>query len=274
MTATPEQPWLGRTDADRTARFDAYARRASPWMLVLALAFLAVWSVRVIAHGSLSTEVSRALFGIQGVIWVVFVADIVARVALHRRRWHYLASHPFDVLAIAIPAVRPLKILAVFTSGTMLASRKGAVRSTQAVLVSLALLLWMGSISILEAERGQPGAQIESFGDSLWWSIVTMTTVGYGDFAPITVQGRLIATVLMLLGIALIGVVTATVAAWFVSLTQVEEDARGDVNTSELLARISSLEAKLDRIAARDDDGASGLPHLSPKPMRLGDDSP
>lgn len=61
MSATPDQPWIGRRDADRTARFDAYARRANPWMLALALAFLAVWSLRVIAHGSLSTEASRAL---------------------------------------------------------------------------------------------------------------------------------------------------------------------------------------------------------------------
>ena len=169
------------------------------------------------------------------------------------------------MIAVFIPPARPLKILSVFTSGTMLASRKGAVKSTQAIVISLVLLMWIGAVAVLDAERGAPGAQITNFGDAVWWALVTMTTVGYGDFAPVTPTGRAVATVLMLVGIALIGVITASVAAWFVSLTEGEEEKRDEDTRTQLLGRLAALEAKLDAIAAREDAAASGLPHLTPK---------
>jgi len=262
-------------------KYKAYERAADRTMAVLAFVFLVVWSARIAGRDWLPGSVRATLLTIQGLVWLVFIADMVIRVVLHQQRFRFLLTHPLDVIAVIIPAARPLKLLSVFTSGTMLASRKGAVKSTQAVLISVLLLLWIGAVAILEAERGHPDAQIENFGDAIWWALVTVTTVGYGDLAPVTVQGRVVATVLMLLGIALIGVVTATVAAWFVNLTQgaeeereeAREEAREEVTRTQLLDRIGELEDKIDRIAGREGPGASGLPHMTPQaPPRATDD--
>jgi voltage-gated potassium channel len=73
-------------------------------------------------------------------------------------------------------------------------------------------------------ERGQPGATIQSVGDGLWWAITTLTTVGYGDIYPTTTEGRFIAVGLMVSGICVLGVISATVAAWFVRITQNESE--------------------------------------------------
>jgi len=62
----------------------------------------------------------------------------------------------------------------------------------------------------------RPDASITTFGDSLWWTVTTISTVGYGDRYPVTVEGRIVAAVLMVAGIALLGVVTASIASWFV----------------------------------------------------------
>jgi voltage-gated potassium channel len=70
------------------------------------------------------------------------------------------------------------------------------------------------------AERGQPGSTINNVGDGFWWAITTLTTVGYGDIYPTTTEGRVIAVGLMISGICVLGVISATVAAWFVKLTQ------------------------------------------------------
>ncbi len=250
-----------------SARYDAYARRADFAMLLLAFGFLVVWSARIAFRDSIPGAVRATLITVQAFIWIAFVVDIVIRLALTDRRMHFLKTHPIDVIAVFVPPARPLKILSVFTSGTMLASRKGAVKSTQAIVISVALLMWIGAVAILDAERGAPDAQITSFGDAIWWALVTMTTVGYGDFAPVTVQGRGIAAVLMLMGIALIGVITASVAAWFVALTEGEEEDRDAVTRTQLLDRLAELESKLDAIAAREDDAASGLPHQTPRPI-------
>jgi voltage-gated potassium channel len=69
-------------------------------------------------------------------------------------------------------------------------------------------------------ERPLENSNIKSFGDGFWWAITTVTTVGYGDRFPISTEGRFIAFFLMLLGISLLGVLTATVAAWFVRMSQ------------------------------------------------------
>jgi voltage-gated potassium channel len=78
----------------------------------------------------------------------------------------------------------------------------------------------LGAVAVLDAEQNAPGANITSFGDALWWACTTVTTVGYGDRYPVTTEGRMIAVVLMVVGIGVVGAVTASVAAWMVSRVQ------------------------------------------------------
>jgi voltage-gated potassium channel Kch len=85
-------------------------------------------------------------------------------------------------------------------------------------LVAIAVVL-LGALGVFLVERGS-NRSIGSFGDALWWAVVTATTVGYGDVSPVTLEGRLIAVVLMLTGIGVIGVFTATVAALFFEQTR------------------------------------------------------
>jgi voltage-gated potassium channel len=89
---------------------------------------------------------------------------------------------------------------------------------------------------------------VGSIGDALWWAAVTATTVGYGDVSPITPEGRLIAVALMITGIGVIGVFTATVASFLF------EQAPG-TDTAPLEARLTNVEEKLDRILERLGDG-------------------
>lgn len=233
-------------------RYDAYAQRTDTWMAVLAMVFLVVWSGRIIFFDSLPPGVRNAMLVVQGWIWLVFLADIIIRTVISERSWRFLWTHPLDVIAVLIPAARPLKVLTAFTQGAAFASAKGRLRTMQAVIVSVVLLLWIGSVAVLSAEQGVDDSAINTFGDALWWAIVTVTTVGYGDFAPVSVTGRIVAVVMMLLGIALIGVVTASVAAWFVSVTSGEgdreEEQREFDRHAELQDRIDRLEAKIDRL--------------------------
>ncbi len=97
---------------------------------------------------------------------------------------------------------------------------------------------------MLDAERTNPEANITGFGDAAWWAIVTMTTVGYGDRYPTTGVGRLAAVALMLAGIAVLGVVTATLASWLVEQVKTSEQEQ----TEELRAEIADLRAKVEAL--------------------------
>ena len=88
------------------------------------------------------------------------------------------------------------------------------------VVTAAVIIVFVGAVGILDVERHATGANIHSFGDALWWALTTVTTVGYGDKYPVTAQGRLIAAGLMLTGIAVLGVVTASVASWFIQNLQ------------------------------------------------------
>jgi voltage-gated potassium channel len=81
------------------------------------------------------------------------------------------------------------------------------------VVFAVAFLTYLSSLAVLNAERGAKGADIESFGDAVWWSLVTMATVGYGDYVPVTTNGRIVAVGLMVVGISLLGLVGASVAS-------------------------------------------------------------
>jgi voltage-gated potassium channel len=124
--------------------------------------------------------------------------------------------------------------------------------------------VFVSAFFMWRVEYNAPGATITTFRYALWWAVVTTTTVGYGDYTPVTFAGRIIATAVMIVGVGLIGTVSATVAAWFVGrhsepgtepadVSQVEvEPAAATTADSQapLLDRLDDLAAKQDEIRA------------------------
>jgi voltage-gated potassium channel len=112
------------------------------------------------------------------------------------------------------------------------------------VLIAAAATLILGAWLVLLFEENATGSSIHSYPDALWWAIVTVTTVGYGDRYPVTEGGRTVATILMLLGIGLIGVLTATVASVFIK-------EHTDANKEELKKSHADLGQQLSVISDR-----------------------
>jgi voltage-gated potassium channel len=225
---------------------EAYERCFNGFLLVLTGLFLVIWS-----HDSLDASFSPRIDSVL----------VVARRDLGRIR--HRPDHPHRArekfLAVVIPPLRPIKILTVFTTGTRMVTRAGLVKSGEAVVASAALLIWVGAVAEFNYENDAAGAVITHFGDALGWAVTTITTVGYGDFYPVTVGGRIVAAGLMFSGIALLGVVTASGAAWFVHLTSVKSEGkvlqverRQTTDEHRIAVRVERLEAKIDRLLERE----------------------
>lgn len=153
--------------------------------------------------------------------------------------------------------LRPLRLLRLLTLLNVL--NRGAGRSLRGrvavyVMGATTLVLLMSSLAMLDAERDADAASITSYGDALWWAATTVTTVGYGDRYPVTGTGRLIAVALMLCGIALLGVVTASLASWLVQRVA-EVEVAGQAATRRdieaLTAEVAALRTELNRTVGR-----------------------
>lgn len=224
--------------------------RTAAWPLAIAaVVFLIAYSWEI-----LDTDLSRpwqlTLQLVDYVTWAVFALDYVARVYLAKQRWRYLGRHIPDLLIVVLPLLQPLRLLRLlvllrFIERRAATSLQGRVASY--VLVSTALLLYTGALAEFAAERDAPGANITDFGTALWWALTTITTVGYGDHYPVTMEGRLVAAVLMIAGIALIGVVTATVAAWLVQRVSSPSQDESERSIEELKAEVAALTATLQQ---------------------------
>lgn len=119
--------------------------------------------------------------------------------------------------------------------------------------ISACLITYVGALAVLDSERGAPDSTITTFPQALWWAFVTVTTVGYGDLTPVTATGRMVAVVLMIGGIAVIGVVTATLASWIVSRVadeSADEQAATRRQVALLQEQIERLEQKVDALAS------------------------
>ena len=185
--------------------------------------------------------------------WGIFLVDYLANLLLAPNRWHWFRTHLLGFLIVMLPMLRPLRLLRLLTLLNVLQRTAGAAfRGSVVVYVAgaSALLVFLAALAVLDVERSAPGANLTGFGDAIWWAFVTMTTVGYGDFAPVTGPGRLIAGVLMLSGIALLGVVTATLASWIVErISAQEQGARAATQSqiTDLSRQLDELKDTLDR---------------------------
>jgi voltage-gated potassium channel len=116
-----------------------------------------------------------------------------------------------------------------------------SLHATVAVYVTTAAagLLVLAAAAMYDVERRAPSGNIKTFPDELWWAITTVTTVGYGDRYPTTGTGRLVGGALMLVGIALLGVITASIAVWFVDrLRDVHDHGGGRLDAIERQPRV------------------------------------
>ena len=222
------------------------------WPLtVAAVVFLVAYAWEVIGN----LEGARAALS-ETVIWATwgfFAIDYVVNLVLAPRRWHWFYTHILDLLVVVLPILRPLRLLRLVTLLSVLQRTAGAAFRERVVVYiagASALLVFVAALAVLDSERSAPGASIVTFGNALWWAFVTIATVGYGDFVPVTALGRLIAGGLMLGGIALLGVVTATLASWIVERVaqqSIDQQAatKGEIKTLEL--QIARLQETLDR---------------------------
>lgn len=230
-------------------------RRWSDWPLAgLAVVFLVAYSWEVI--GELHGAPRRLTETVEWVTWTAFAVDYVVRLSLAKPRWRWFYTHPIDLAIVVLPVLRPLRLLRVAAAFTVLQRRAGTAFRGRIIGYAVGagvILIYVAALAELDAERGH--GNIRNIGDALWWAIVTITTVGYGDHYPVTVAGKLIATCVMLGGIALIGVVTATLASWIVERVTAEEQSEEQVITAlqfdELREEIRSLRRAIEANAER-----------------------
>ena len=219
-------------------------------MAGIAAVFLIDYSVWVLAQPQGRT--AELMNDLMFVLYLVFVVDYCARLALAHRRGHWFIHHLLDLAVVAVPFLRPLRVLRlVVLFGVMQRAMGEAVRGRVIAYTgaSAILLVYVSSLAILQAERADPASPIRTFGDALWWSTSTITSVGYGDLAPVTASGRMIAVLLMLGGISLIGVITATVASWIVQRVTEDEVAQ----QAATVAHIDELRDEIIRLRDRID---------------------
>lgn len=218
-------------------RWERYAE----WPLAAAaLLFLGLFSVQVLArpHG----REAYVLWVISWIVWGLFIVDYVVRLYLASNRWHWFVRHLLDFAIVALPLVRPQRAIGNAFRGRIV------VYTVSGVL----LLIYTSSLAVFDKERFLPGATINSLGKALWWSITTVTTVGYGDVYPVTNTGRIIAVLLMIGGISLVGVVTAALASWIIERVSEEEaviQTATAAHIDELRSEIRELSQQLRQSA-------------------------
>ena len=228
------------------------------------LAFLAllVIPVLILEERAVSPELRAAATILNWIIWLAFCADFALRWAAERR-WRFLRSAWFDLALIVLTppfgvpeslqgarSLRVLRLLRLLRAGAMAgiglrsARRAFGARKFHLVALFATATVLLGAAGVFVFEAGQ-NRSIGDFGDAVWWAIVTATTVGYGDVSPVTTEGRIIAVLLMLTGIGVIGIFTATVASFFF-------EQERDSGSAELLARLDGIERKLAMLLERD----------------------
>ena len=202
--------------AERLARIE----RATE-LPMLALALLMVPLLVLPFATDISHEAERWFLIGDYAIWGLFTLEFGTKLLVAPNRLAYIRAHPLEAAMVVVPVLRPLRLMRVFMLlrlavalglNTRLIRTFFLRRGTGFVIACLLIAVIGGGTLVFVAEHNHASSQITSLGDSYWWAMVTMTTVGYGDYAPVTPLGRGVAGALMIFGIAALSITTASIA--------------------------------------------------------------
>ncbi len=181
-------------------------------------------------------------------VWGIFFLDYLFRFLKSDDKWRFFKSHPLDFIAILplsqifqtarlVRLVRLLRLFSLFNRRTAFLNHFLKKYNIDTVFVFVIVLLFLAALPMKWIEP-----DFKTYGDALWWTVVTTTTVGYGDLSPVTTVGRIIAGILMLTGIGVIGLITGTVASVF---------TKGDERDQP--KELKDVRAKMDEYPALDE---------------------
>lgn len=170
--------------------------------------------------------------------------EYAIRVYLAEERSRFIKRHPIDLIIIVVPPIGLFHVITTFsiTAYFLRKARNLFLQKNAWFLLTMApLMIIVSSVLMYEVESKVKGSTIKSFTDSLWWAVTTMSTVGYGDKYPVTNTGRAIATLTIIAGVSLIGMLTAEIAVIFIG-TREQEETNDKINFTMVMNKLESME--------------------------------
>jgi voltage-gated potassium channel len=216
----------------------------------------------------LSVGTERAILAADWMIWALFAAEFVVKTYLAPDRRRYVVTHRYDLILVVVPFLRPLRVvrslraLRALRLARLVSAFARVWSVTRDVLTTngLQYALAIGGLLVVAAafvvwRLERDSGNIDDFGTALWWAATTVTTVGYGDAFPETAAGRGVAVFLMIVGITLFGILTASLASFFV---RAEERTSFD----DVMRELELIREQLERLDRSDVGGAPTDSHL------------
>jgi voltage-gated potassium channel len=227
-------------------------RRYSEWPLAAAaVVFLVTFSIQVIAN--VPDSQAEVYDGVIWGTWFLFVIDYFVSLWLAERRLNWFLRNLHMAAILALPMLRPLRLMRLLS--VLRLSHRVAGRALRGRLLTYAfgsaiLLCYAAALAVLDAEQNDRESNIKNIGDALWWAAVTIAGVGYGDHYPVTWVGRLVGVGLMIGGIALVGVVAASLAAWMIESLGVRVTEAEQQSVVDVRAELAGVNAQLAALTA------------------------
>jgi voltage-gated potassium channel len=234
-------------------RLERFERQTDIPLMVLAAALIPLIIVPWAFEIDASWE--QAILWADWGIWAAFALVFGVKLAFAPHPFGYVREHWLEASLVALPFLRPLRLARVLRFARVAVALGlnvkvlGAIFGKRAMKVLagvLAAALVGGGGLVFAAERQADGATITSFQDGVWWALVTMTTVGYGDFYPTTALGRSIGLLLMVFGVAALAAVTAEVAAMLIR----NREDEAEIQLSDVMAKLDELQSELAALRA------------------------
>ncbi|MGW6027722.1 potassium channel family protein [Streptomyces sp. NPDC055099] len=213
------------SDDSRQARWE---NRTEAPLAVASLLYLTAYAVLVLASG-LPPAWRGVCLAVLLTAWAAFAVDYAVRWRLSGQGPRFMRAHWLDTLVLVLPLLRPLRVVHVYEAVQRRRGRPRLALHARVVTyagLSALLLGFTGALAVYQHEHAAPDATIRTFGDAVWWTAATLSTVGYGDVAPVTPVGRLVAVGVMLSGLALLGAVTGSFSSWLLQVFAREDDKR------------------------------------------------
>lgn len=208
------------------------------------------------------TKETQAYFEIYYIIlWFLFTMEFVLKLYSTKDKFSYIKNNWFDLLVVLSPIFRSFKIFQLLRTPILLVSdevikmfKTLKLNFVYFFIITIVVILVAGDFVLL-FERMSPDANIKKFEDAVWWGFVTFSSVGYGDFYPVTLGGRITAIMLMVFGFALFGILVSTAISFFLKKDSIEEknmrhaelleDVKEEEKMNEILSRLKKIESVL-----------------------------